>query len=304
MRVERSELAVPASNWEMVQKAVGSPADFVFLDLEDSVAPNEKVASRQQVIQAVNELDWGGKPTLYRMNALDTPFFYRDVIDIVETAGARLDLIMVPKVNRPEDVYVMDTLLTQIEINQGFTRKIGLEVQIETAEGLINCDAIAKASPRIETIIYGPGDYTASVRMPAVSIGSMDEWDGAYPGHRFHYVMHRILVAGRAAGLRVMDGPFADFRDLDGYRASCLRARSLGFDGKWCIHPSQVAIANEIFSPTAQEVTWANRVIEAYEVANREGRGAVAVDNKMIDAASIKMAEVTLAQARAAGMET
>ena len=302
MRVERSELAVPASNWDMIQKAVGSAADVVFLDLEDSVAPNEKVASRQTVIRAVNELDWGGKPALYRMNALDTPFFYRDLIDIVEAAGDRLDLIMVPKINRPEDVYVVETLLTQIEADRGFGRRIGLEVQIETAEGLINCDAIAKASPRIESIIFGPGDYTASARMPAVSIGSMDEWDAAYPGHRFHYVMHRILVAGRAAGLRVMDGPFADFRDLDGYRASCLRARALGFDGKWCIHPSQIAIANEVFAPSEAEVAWAKRVIEAYDAANQQGRGAVAVDNKMIDAASIKMAEVTLAQAAATGM--
>ena len=301
-RVERSELAVPASNWEMSRKAVESEADVVFLDLEDSVAPSEKVPSRQNVIRAVRELDWGTKPTLFRMNALDTPFFYRDVIEIAEEVGDKLDLIMVPKVNRPEDVYVVDTLLTQIEANKGFARRIGLEVQIETAEGLINCDQIAKASPRIETIIYGPGDYTASVRIPSVSIGSLDEWDAAYGSHRFHYVMHRILVAGRAAGLRVMDGPFADFRDLDGYRASCLRARAMGFDGKWCIHPSQIPIANEVFAPTEAEVVWARRVIEAYEVANREGRGAVAVDNKMIDAASIKMAEVTLAQARVSGM--
>ena len=303
-RVERSELAVPASNWEMSEKAIASEADVVFLDLEDSVAPSEKVASRQNVIRAVRELDWGSKPTLFRMNALDTPFFYRDVIEIAEEVGDRLDLIMVPKVNRPEDVYVVETLLTQIEANKGFGRRIGLEVQIETAEGLINCDRIAKASSRIETIIYGPGDYTASVRIPSVSIGSMDEWDAAYGSHRFHYVMHRILVAGRAAGLRVMDGPFADFRDPEGYRRSCLMARSLGYDGKWCIHPSQVAIANEVFSPTEQEIAWARKVVEAYEVANREGRGAVAVDNKMIDAASIRMAEGTLEQARVAGMLT
>ncbi len=301
-RVERSELAVPASNWDMVQKAVRSEADVVFLDLEDSVAPNEKVPSRQVVIRAVRDLDWGTKPRLYRMNALDTPFFYRDVIEIAEEVGDRLDLIMLPKVSRPEDVYVVDTLLTQIEANKGFARRIGLEVQIETAEGLINCDLIAKASPRIETIIYGPGDYTASVRIPAVSIGSMDAWDAAYGSHRFHYVMHRILVAGRAAGLRVLDGPFADFRDLDGYRRSCLMARSLGFDGKWCIHPSQVAVANEVFSPTEQEIAWARKVVDAYEVANREGRGAVAVDNKMIDAASIRMAQTTLDQATVAGL--
>ncbi len=301
-RLERSELAVPASNWDMIAKAVTSEADVVFLDLEDSVAPNEKVASRANVIRAIKELDWGTKPRLFRMNALDTPFFYGDLVDVVEAAGDQLDLIMQPKANRPEDVYVVETLLTQIEAHKGFNRPVGLEVQIETAEGLIHAPQIAKASRRIETLIYGPGDYTASVRMPAVSIGSMDEWDAAYPGHRFHHVMHGILVAGRAAGIQVMDGPFADFRDLEGYRRSCLLARSLGFDGKWCIHPSQVAIANEVFSPTEQEITWARKVVDAYEIANREGRGAVAVDNKMIDAASIKMAQVTLDQAAAAGL--
>ena len=301
-RIERSELAVPASNWDMVAKAVTSEADVVFLDLEDSVAPGEKVASRQNVIRAVRDLDWGAKPTLFRMNALDTPYFYGDLVEVVEAVGDRLDLIMLPKANRPEDVYVVETLLTQIEANKGFGRPVGLEVQIETAEGLINCDRIAKASPRLEAIIYGPGDYSASVRMPAVSIGSLDEWDAAYPGHRYHYVMHRILVAGRAAGLRIVDGPFADFRDPEGYRAACLRARALGYDGKWCIHPGQAPIANEVFAPTSREVAWARRVVDAYEVATREGRGAVAVDNKMIDAASIKMAQVTLDQAGAAGV--
>ena len=298
-RPERSVLAVPASNWRMVEKAVASAADVVFLDLEDAVAPTEKGAARQHVIRAVRELDWGRKPRLFRINALDTPFFYRDLIEIVEAVGDRLDLILVPKVNRPEDVIVVKTLLTQIEAAIGVARSIGLEVQIETAAGLIACERIAAASPRIEAIVFGPGDYAASVRIPAVSIGTPDEWDTAYGGQRFHYVMHRILVAGRAAGLRVIDGPFADYRDLDGFRRSCLAARALGFDGKWCIHPSQITVANEVFSPTEQELTWARRVLAAYEVAAQEGRGAVAVDGTMIDAASIRMAEATLAQAAA-----
>ena len=299
-RPERSVLAVPASNWRMVEKGVASAADAVFLDLEDAVAPSEKAASRQQVIHAVRDLDWRRKPRFFRMNALDTPFFYRDLIEIVEAVGDQLDLILVPKVNRPEDVYAVEVLLTQIEAAAGVTPPIGLEVQIETAAGLINCERIATASPRIESIVFGPGDYVASVRIPAVSIGTPDGWDAAYGGQRFHYVMHRLLVAGRAAGLRVIDGPFADHKDLDGFRRSCLAVRALGFDGKWCIHPSQIPVANEVFSPTEPELAWARRVIAAYEAAEQEGRGAVTVDGTMIDAASIRMARVTLGQAAAA----
>lgn len=301
MHMARSELSVPASRWDMIGKALGSAADAVFLDLEDSVAPDEKAASRRNVVRAVQELDWGGRPRMFRMNALDTPYFYRDLVDVVEACGHRLDLIIVPKVNRPDDVHVVDRLLTGIEAHGGFANRVGLEVQIETAEGLITCDAIARASPRLATITYGPGDYAASVRIPLVSIGSEDEWDAAYGAHRFHYVMHRILVAGRAGGLRVLDGPYANFRDLEGFRRSCLMARALGFDGKWCIHPAQIPIANEVFVPTAAEIAWARRVIDAYAEANRAGRGAVSVDNKMIDAASIKMAQTTIDQARAAG---
>lgn len=296
MAVERSVLSVPGSNWSMIQKALATAADEVLLDLEDAVAPGAKAESRGTVARALRDLDWGGRPRVFRMNALDTPFFYGDLIEVVEQAGARLDRIVLPKVNRPEDVYVVETLLAQIEVNAGITRPIGLEVQIESAEGVVNCERIAAASRRVEAIIYGPGDFTASVRMPAVSIGTPDEWDAAYPGHRYHYVMQRILVAGRAAGIRVIDGPVADFRDLDAFRRSAQVARVLGYDGKWCIHPSQVAIANEIFSPTEEEVAWARRVVAAYDEATREGRGAISVDSKMIDAASIKMARNVLGE--------
>ena len=302
MRLARSELATPAANWRMIEKAVASAADLTFLDLEDAVAPNQKVAARENVVRAIRDLDWGGKPRIYRVNGLDTPFFYRDLIDVVEAAGNRLDLVLVPKVDRPEDVYVVATLLGQLELHLGLDYRIGLEVQIETAEGLLNCEGIAKASPRIEALIFGPGDYAASVRMPSAAIGADDEWDAAYPGHRFHDAMHRILVAGRAAGVRVIDGPYADFRDPDGFRAACRRSRALGYDGKWCIHPAQIEIANEVFSQTAAEVRWARAVVAAYEAAQREGSGAVAVEGLMIDAASIRMARVTLDQARAAGL--
>ncbi len=302
MRLERSELAVPASNWRMIEKAAGSDADLAFLDLEDAVAPDAKAGARKNVVRAFTELNWGSRPRVFRMNALDTPFFYRDLIEIVEGAPAAVDLILVPKVNRPEDVYVVATLLSQIEVAVGRATPIGLEVLIETAEGLINCERIAAANPRIESIVFGPGDYTASLRIPALSIGTPDEWDDLYPGHRFHYPMHRILVAGRAAGIRVIDGPFADFRNLEGFRASCLLARSLGFDGKMCIHPTQIPVANEIFAPKPAEIAWAQRVVSAYTQATAEGRGAITVDGRMVDVASIRMAENTIARAEAAGV--
>jgi citrate lyase beta subunit len=302
MQIERSVLSVPGSNWKMIEKGVASNADVALLDLEDAVTPEQKAEARDTVIRAVTSLNWGGKPRAFRMNALDTPYFYRDLIDIVERAGGAVDLIVVPKVNRPEDLYAVDVLLSQVEANAGTDRQVRLEAQIETAEGLANCDAIARATDRLEALIFGPGDYSASVRMPSGSIGVMDEWDAAYPGHRYQYVLHRILVAARAVGIRAIDGPFANFRDADGHRQSCMIARAMGFDGKWCIHPAQIEVTNEVFSPSRDELDWALRVVDAYRDANERGLGAVAVDNKMIDAANIRMAENTIALARAAGM--
>ena len=302
MRVSRSVLAVPASKWKMVERGSLSKADLFFLDLEDAVAPDSKSDARKNVVRAVKELDWQGRPTLYRMNSLDTPYFYRDVIEVVEEAGDRLDLILVPKVERPEDLAALDTLLRSVELNTGLEKnKVKLEAQIETALGLTNIDAIARATPRLEALHFGPGDYAASIRMPQISIGTMDEWDEAYPGHRFHYAMHRIVVAVRANALRAIDGPVADYRDKEGLRKSCLRARSLGFDGKWCIHPEQVEIVNEVFSPAEGEIEWAKKVVSAYEEANAAGSGAISVNGQMIDAASIKMAQNTLDLAEGAG---
>ena len=295
-------LAVPASKWKMVERGPLSGADLFFLDLEDAVAPDSKGNARKNVVRAVNELDWQGRPTLYRMNSFDTPYFYRDVIEVVEEAGDRLDLILVPKVERPENLAALDTLLTSVELNTGLEKnKVKLEAQIETALGLTNIDAIARATPRLEALHFGPGDYAASIRMPQISIGTMDEWDEAYPGHRFHYAMHRIVVASRANALRAIDGPVADYRDEEGLRKSCLRARSLGFDGKWCIHPQQVEIVNEVFSPAEGEIEWAKKVVSAYEEANAAGSGAISVNGQMIDAASIRMAQNTLDLAEGAG---
>jgi citrate lyase subunit beta/citryl-CoA lyase len=298
MRTPRSVLAVPASNLGMAEKALASPADAVFLDLEDAVAPDEKAEARGKIVQALQELDWRNRPTLYRSNALDTPYFYRDVIEVVEEAGDRLDSILIPKVQRPEDLHVAATLLYQTELSAGLEpAKIKIEGQIESARGLVSVDGIASATGRLMALHFGPGDFAASVRMPLTSIGVMDEWDEVYPGHRFHYAMQRIVVAARAADLRAVDGPVADYRDEDGLRKSCLLARSLGFDGKWCIHPAQIETVNEVFQPTEEETEWAKKVLKAYEEASAAGRGAITLDGHMIDAASIRMARNTLDQA-------
>jgi citrate lyase subunit beta/citryl-CoA lyase len=295
MRVSRSVLAVPASREKMTEKALSSPADLLFLDLEDAVAPNEKADARKNIVRSIRELDWQGRPTFYRMNSLDTPYFYRDVIEVVEEVGEGLDSVLVPKVERPEDLHTLDTLLASVELNADLEPgKIKLEAQIETARALATIDGIARSTGRLEALHFGPGDYAASIRMPQTSIGTMDAWDEVYPGHRLHYAMHRIVVAARAANLRVIDGPVADYGDEEGLRKSCLLARSLGFDGKWCIHPSQIGIVNEAFSPTEKEIEWAKKVIDAYEEANAAGAGSISVDGQMIDAASIKMAQNTL----------
>jgi citrate lyase beta subunit len=279
----------------MVEKALASGADGAFLDLEDAVAPDNKADARGDVAHALKELDWRGRPKLYRINALDTPWFYRDLIEVVEEAGDALDAVMVPKVQRPGDLHAVHALLEGLELAAGLEPgKVRIEAQIEGAEGLTNIDAIARATDRLTALHFGPGDFAASLRMPQTSIGTMDEWDDAYPGHRFHYVMQRIVVACRAAGLRAVDGPVADYRDEEGLRKACMLARSLGFDGKWCIHPAQIETVNEVFSPTEREVEWAKKVVAAYEEANAAGSGAVSVDGQMVDAASIRMARNTL----------
>ncbi len=295
MRAARSLLAVPATKRKMVEKALASDADGVFLDLEDAVAPDDKPGAREDVVRALRELDWRGRPRLFRANALDTPYFYRDLIEVTEAAGDSLDAVMIPKVNRPEDLHAVAILLFQLELAMNLdVETMRLEAQIESAEGLTNADAIARATPRLTALHFGPGDFAASVRMPQTSIGTRDEWDEAYPGHRFHYAIQRIVVAARAAGLRVLDGPVADYGDDEGLRESCRVARSLGFDGKWCIHPAQIETVNEVFSPTEREIEWARKVVAAYEEANAAGSGSASVDGRMIDAASIRMARTTL----------
>ncbi len=309
-RLNRSELAVPGSNPKLFAKAAASQADVVFLDLEDAVAPDDKVQARKNIVKALNDLDWGDKTLSVRINGLDTHFMYRDVIDIIEQGGERLDLIMIPKVGTAADVYALDMLVTQCEDAVGRKKRIGFEHIIETALGMSNIDAIAGASPRNESLHFGVADYAASTRARTTAIGGPNELYGvltdpdaegnrAYHwGDMWHYGIARLVVAARAHGLRPIDGPFGDFSDADGFRAQAYRAAVLGCEGKWAIHPSQIALANEINSPSKAEVEKANRILKAMKQAQKEGKGAVSLDGRLIDIASIKQAEVLVKKGR------
>lgn len=297
-RLERSELFVPASRWDMIEKAARSAADAVCIDLEDAVTLAEKDTARANVARAFRELDFGPRLRAFRMNGLDTPFAYRDLIEIIEAAGAHVDLVMVPKVSSPEDVAFVDRLLTQIELARGLTRRIGIEAQIESARGFLYVREIAAASPRLEALIYGPGDYAAGLRAPLANVGERDEYDAAYPGHRWHAVMHSIVAAARANGLRCLDGPFAGLQDTAELERASRAARALGFDGKQAIHPGQLAVINQVFAPSPAEVARAEAMLRAYAQAVAQGRGAVSLDGKMIDAVNIRMAQVIVEQHR------
>lgn len=289
VRLQRSELAVPGSRPELFGKAAEGPADYVFLDLEDAVAPPDKERARGEVTAALRDIDWRGhgKTVSVRINGIDTHYMYRDVVDVVEAAGDRIDTILIPKVGVPADVYLVDALLTQIEAARRFERRIGIEVLIETALGMANVEAIAQASPRLEAMHFGVADYAASVRARTTSIGGLNP---DYPGDQWHFAISRMVVACRAYGLRAIDGPFGDFRDPDGYSAAARRAAALGCEGKWAIHPTQIPIANALFSPSESEVGRARRILEAIAEAEAAGRGAAQLDGKMIDAASARMA--------------
>ena len=292
--LERSMLYVPASRPNMIEKAAASDADAVCIDLEDAVAVDEKPAGRANVIQAFRDIDFGRKLKAFRMNGLDTPFAYRDLIEVVEAAGDRVDIIMMPKAHLPEDVRFVCMLLTQIELAKGFKRQIGLEVQIESAKGFVWLREIAAASPRLQALIFGPGDYSATMQMPVANIGEMDENDQIYPGHRWHAVMHAVVATARANGLRAIDGPYAGYKDAAGLEKAARIARVMGFDGKQCIHPAQIPIVNGIFTPSPHEVAHARAVVDAYEQAAKSGRGAIGKDGKMIDYANIRMAKALL----------
>lgn len=292
-------LFVPGNQPRMMAKAAASAADAVCLDLEDAVPVADKPASRALVTTALRDLDFGQRLRMFRINAMDTSFAYRDVVDVVEAAGDRLDLIMLPKTAGAGDVEFLDRLLTQIEASRGWTvGRIGIEAQIESAAGFVNCREIAAASPRLEALIFGAGDFAASMRMPSTGIGDFDADDALYPGHRWHAVMQTLVAAARANGLRAMDSPYAAFKDAAGFERSCRIARALGFDGKQCIHPAQIETAHAVFTPTPEAAAHAQRVVEAYHTAAASGHGAASLDGKMIDAANLRLAEAVNATMR------
>ena len=294
VRLTRSMLFVPASRPAMIAKAAASVADAVCLDLEDSVLPDEKAASRGNVVRALREIDFGRRVRMVRINSLDTEYADRDLMEVMEAAGERVDVVMVPKAASAADIAFVDGVLTRIEDARGLTTRTGIEAQIESAAGFLYVREIASASSRLEGLIFGPGDFAASMQMPASSIGELDEYDKLYPGHRYHAVMLTIVAAARANGLRCMDGPYAGYTDTAGLIRACQIATALGFDGKQCIHPGQLATVNAAFSPSEDEVARASALVKAYEAAIAEGRGAATHEGRMIDAASLRMAQVIL----------
>ncbi len=300
-RPRRSCLSVPGSSPKMLSKAPGLPADEVFMDLEDSVAPGAKEEARANIVQAVKEGDWTGKSVVVRVNGVYTKWCYRDVIEVVENAGQFIDCLMIPKVEHASDVKFVDELLRQIEETTGLDRRIGLEVQIETATGLKNIHEIAHASDRAETLIFGPADMSASLGLPTVTAGLPMP---GYPGDHWHHVLMTILIAARDAGLQAIDGPYLVIRDLDGFREMATRSRALGYDGKWALHPGQIDVLNEVFAPTQEEFDKAEAMLEAYAHATDvQLTGAVMFGTEMIDEASRKMAEQLAMRGRAAGMQ-
>ncbi len=305
-RLNRSELAVPGSNPRFIAKAAASSADVIFFDLEDSVAPQRKEQARHDVIEALNELDFGGKSLSVRINAVDTPYMYRDLVDLVEQAGHKLDLLLIPKVETACQICAVDMLLNQIELAKGIKQPIGIESLIETPLGIQNIFEIAAASPRNESLLFGSADYAAATGAQITMIGGpnadyhvLTDADAtgarhAHWGDMWHFPIARLVAAARAHGLRPIDGPFADIADPDGWLAAARRAKVLGCEGKMAIHPSQVELANELFTPSAQEIARARRILEAMAEADATGAGAVSLDGKMIDIASIRQAEATV----------
>lgn len=308
-RLHRSELAVPGSNVRMLEKAPELGADIVMLDLEDAVAPDDKEQARRNIIDALLEQDWSRSSVSLRINGLDTHYAYRDLVDVVEQAGRHVDAIMLPKASCGADVHLVATLLTQIEDAVGLERRIGISVLIETAIGMVNCEEIARACPeRMEAMVFGVADYAASLQSHTTSIGGANpnysmltdaDGDGERERHwgdQWHYALSRIAVVCRAYGLRPIDGPFGDFTDPEGYLSSARRAAMLGYEGKWAIHPSQIELANEVFTPDDHLVDKTRRIIGAMQDAAASGKGAVSLDGRLIDAASIRMAEALLAK--------
>ena len=303
-RPRRSCLAVPGSSQKMIDKARTLPADQVFLDLEDACAPLAKPAARKTIVAALNEGGWGERTRVVRVNDWTTEWTYRDVVEVVEGAGANLDCVMLPKVQTAQQVQALDLLLTQIEKTMGLpVGRIGIEAQIENARGLVEVDAIATASPRVETIIFGPADFMASINMKSLVVG--EQPPGYDVGDAYHYILMRILMAARANDVQAIDGPYLQIRDVDGFRRVAGRAAALGYDGKWVLHPGQIEAANDVFSPAQSDYDHAENILDAYEFYTSDAggkRGAVMLGDEMIDEASRKMALVIAGKGRAAAM--
>ncbi len=302
-RVQRCELAVPGSSPGMFEKALNSGVDFIFLDLEDAVAPDDKVQARKNIIEALNDLDWKGHgiTVSVRINGLDTQYMVRDVVDLVEQAGHKIDTLLIPKAGVYADIYMVQAMVTQLEMQQGLKNRIGLEALIETALGMANVEDIARngATGRLEALHFGVADYAASNRARTTNIGGLNP---DYPGDQWHFAISRMIVACRAYGLRPIDGPFGDIKDPDGYVLAAKRAAALGCEGKWAIHPTQIELANDVFTPPAREIEKAKRILAALKEAAAQGKGAAALDGRLIDAASERMANnvVKVAEAIAA----
>jgi malyl-CoA/(S)-citramalyl-CoA lyase len=309
-RLNRCQLFGPGSRPALFEKMAKSDADVINLDLEDSVAPDGKEAARRNVVEAINGVDWGRKTLSVRINGLDTPYWVRDVVDLMEQTEGRLDLIMIPKAGNAKDVYAVDAMVSAIEAQKGCDKRLGLEVIIETAAGLAHVEEIAASSPRMQAMSIGPADYAAFMGMQTTAIGGTQanyfmledpREDGGERARHFadpwHYPTVAIVAACRTHGLLPVDGPFGDFSDPEGFKAQALRSAALGMVGKWAIHPSQIAMCNEVFTPSEEAVKRARRVLEAMEEAKRKGAGAVALDGKLIDLASIRQAEVIVKQA-------
>ena len=292
--LRRSELAVPASNDNMFEKAAGCGADLVFLDLEDAVPAAFKDSARAKAIEALNDIDWGRTVRAIRINGLDTPWCHDDLIEVVTNAGHNLDTVIVPKPRTARDVWWVDVLLTQLEAKLQLDRRIRLEVLIEEVEGLANAEAIAAASPRLDALIFGVGDFSLS---QGARVDTNFVPLGEYPGDFWSYARNKVLVAARIAGIDAIDAPYPDYQDLDGYERDARRASLMGYTGKWAIHPNQVPVANRVYAPTADEIALAQRNVAAYREAEANGRLAVGVDGVLVDAAHVKMAEQTLARA-------
>jgi citrate lyase subunit beta/citryl-CoA lyase len=292
-RARRVQLSVPGSSEKMMKKAAASAADHVFLDLEDAVAPIAKKPARAQIVEALNTLDWTGKTRCVRVNDLRTEWAYQDIIEVVSGARENIDTIMLPKTQDARDIWFVETLLEGLEKDLGIKKRIGIEALIEEVHGMKNVNRVAESSPRLESLIFGVGDYSASQKMDARSVGGLT----GYPGDIWHYGRYRMIIAARANGLDPIDGPFSDFRNDDGYREECKRGLILGAAGKWAIHPNQIPIALEVFTPLAEDVAYARKMIAAYKDAEAQGLGAIQVDGEMVDAASVRILQNTLDRA-------